>query len=89
MTSQEAINLIHCCMHIGNERIIEARNMAISTLEKQIPKKPNIEGDGYDDKGELIYDTAVCPNCDYSFDLDYDCKTKCCPDCGQALDWDK
>lgn len=59
----------------------------VTALEKQISEKPNIEGDGYDDKGELIYDTAVCPNCEHEFDLGYDEQTKCCPNCGQALDW--
>lgn len=30
-------------------------------LEKQMLKKPDYEADGYDDKGELIYDTWICP----------------------------
>ena len=25
-------------------------------MEKQVPRKPDYEGDGYDDKGKLVYD---------------------------------
>ena len=51
------------------------------------PRDVNYEGDGYAD-GEMVYDTARCPNCDHlfeecsgEFDFDY------CPNCGQALRW--
>lgn len=54
--------------------------------EKQTPKKPNIWGDGYDDKGNMIYDTYDCPNCGKSYELDYQ-EYKYCPECGQAIDW--
>ena len=60
--------------------------MGMQALEKQMPKKPDLEGDGYDDNGELIYDTGYCPNCRHVFEVDYD-SPKHCPDCGQALDW--
>lgn len=100
MTPQEALNRIDGL--IANEKLfikistmgeidhsknIEALEIAKQVLEKQMPKKPDIEGDGYDDKGKLIYDIAYCPNCDRKFDLGYDDETKCCPDCGQTLDW--
>lgn len=87
MTPQEAIRLVYCCMHVDDNDILTARDMAISALEKQIPKSVVFEGDGYDDKGELIYDIAYCPNCNSRFDLGYDEETNCCADCGQALDW--
>ena len=58
----------------------------VNVLEKQIPKKPDLEGDGYDENGELIYDTGYCPNCHHEFEVYYDA-TKHCPECGQALDW--
>ena len=60
--------------------------IAIKALEKQIPKKPDLEGDGYDENGELVYDTGYCPNCRHEFEVYYDA-TKYCPNCGQALDW--
>lgn len=65
---------------------LEICKLAKSALEKQILKKPDLEGDGYDDNGNLIYDTGFCPNCNHEFEVDYDA-TKCCPECGQALDW--
>ena len=58
----------------------------INALDKQIPKQPDLVGDGYDDSGELIYDTGYCPNCRYEFEVYYDA-TKYCPNCGQRLDW--
>ena len=63
-----------------------ALNLAISALEKQIPKKPDLEGDGYDDNGELIYDTWICPCCGKYYELYYE-EYEFCPQCGQAIDW--
>lgn len=54
--------------------------------EKQTPKVPNYEGDGYDGNGKIVYDTAYCPNCEHEFEVDYDTPDYC-PNCGQALDW--
>ena len=54
-------------------------------LEKRIPKKPQLEGDGYAD-GQLVYDTWICKACGKEYELDYD-KYKHCPECGQAIDW--
>lgn len=100
MTPQEAINRID--LLIGNEKLlmeistmgeishsqnIEALEIAKQALEKTVTKSVVLEGDGYDDKGELIYDIAYCPNCNHKFDLGYDEETNCCPNCGQALDW--
>lgn len=60
------------------DRIIEA-------LEKQIPKKPDFEGDGYAD-GQLVYDTWICPHCEKKYEVDYE-EYDFCPNCGQAIDW--
>lgn len=65
---------------------VEEINIAIKALEKQIPKKPDLIGDGYDDNGNLIYDTWICPCCQTQYELDYD-DYKFCPNCGQAIDW--
>ena len=54
-------------------------------IEKQIPKKPNLEGDGYCPEGNLVYDTWFCPNCDKDYEIDYD-DYDYCPNCGQAID---
>ena len=62
-----------------------AIDIGIKALEKQIPKKPTYEGDGYW-YGQLVYDTWVCPNCGKGYEVDYD-NYDHCPDCGQAIDW--
>jgi hypothetical protein len=58
----------------------------IEVLKKQIPKKPDYEGDGYDENGSLIYDTWICPCCEEHYEVDYD-NYEYCPKCGQAIDW--
>lgn len=53
--------------------------------EKNKPKKPDYEGDGYSD-GEIAYDTWICPNCGVKYEVDYEVYDYC-PDCGQKIDW--
>ena len=76
MTYEEAIK----AMRFYKEKLyngifnqfIAAFDVAISALEKQIPKKPeNREGTTY----------FYCPCCDSNNAYEY------CGDCGQALDW--
>ena len=47
----------------------------------------NYEGDGYDDDGNIIYDTAYCPKCGQEYEVYYDNHDNYCRNCGQALDW--
>ncbi len=54
--------------------------------ELQNPKQPNVWGDGCDDEGGIIYDMYDCPNCNKSYEIDYE-KYDFCPNCGQAIDW--
>lgn len=63
------------------ESVIEAR-------EKQIPKKPTYDGDGYAPDGTLVYDTWICPCCGKRYEVDYDDYTYC-PNCGQKIDLDR
>ena len=67
------------------DRFQDACKLAIEALEKQIPKKPDFEGDGFWD-GKLVYDTWICPCCEKHYEVDYD-DYDYCPNCGQALDW--
>lgn len=53
--------------------------------EKQISKMPNIEGDGYDDAGNIVCDTWICPNCGTYYEIDYD-EYNYCPKCGQHIE---
>lgn len=55
----------------------------IKALEKQIAKKPDVEGDGYAD-GHIVYDTWICPNCENHYEIDYD-NYDYCPNCGQKI----
>lgn len=66
----------------GNDNV----KIVKAALEKQIPKKPYYEGDGYDDSGNLIYDTWICPNCEGRYEVDYEVHSYC-PTCGQSIDW--
>lgn len=59
--------------------------LAVKSLDKQVPKVPDIYGDGYAD-GEMVYDMWKCPNCGKSYELDHDIYDYC-PCCGQAIDW--
>ena len=56
-------------------------------VEKQKPKAPDYEGDGYAD-GYMVYDTWICPNCGEKYEVDYD-DYEHCPNCGQAIRWDE
>lgn len=62
------------------------KKAVVDALRKQIPEKPNFEGDGYDDSGNLIYDTWICPNCEDRYEVDYEIH-QYCPMCGQRIDW--
>lgn len=61
---------------------LKAENKALK--DRQTPKKPDVEGDGYAD-GHLVYDTWICPNCNERYEIDYD-NYDYCPNCGQHID---
>lgn len=86
MTIQKALEIIKNEMPHESGIINKALNTVENAVEKQIPKNPDLIGDGYDDNGNLIYDTWTCPCCEAQYELDYD-DYKFCPECGQALDW--
>lgn len=58
----------------------------VKALEKQIPEKPHLWGDGYGTDGNLVLDMWACPNCHESYEVEYH-NYKYCPNCGQHLDW--
>ena len=57
-----------------------------AAVEKQTPKRPDYEGDGYAD-GQLVYDTWICPGCGKRYEVGYD-EYDYCPNCGQKFDWE-
>lgn len=86
MTNSEAIIVLNMIETHGSLPTM-AKEKSIEALKKQIPKKPEYEGDGYAD-GELVYDYAKCPICGHDFEYginDWGCEY--CSDCGQKLDW--
>lgn len=59
-------------------------NRVKKAIEKQISKKPVLEGDGYAD-GQLVYDTWICPCCGKGYEVEFD-NYDYCPNCGQKVD---
>lgn len=53
---------------------------------KEIAMEVYYEADAYADDC-LVYDTAICPNCDRRFEVDHEEHYNYCPTCGQRLDW--
>lgn len=65
-----------------NKDVSTAIDLAIKSLEKQIPKKPNIK-ELPDAFGRLYWN--VCGACDEEIESDY----TYCPDCGQKINWEE
>lgn len=57
----------------------------IEAREKQTPKIPAYEGNGYDPEGNIVFDEWLCPCCNTRYEVDYD-EYDFCPNCGQAID---
>ena len=81
----EEVKKIRTNGEIEHANIRELQKLIDVAIEKQIPKKPRFEGDGYW-RGELVYDTWICPNCNTDYEVGTDTH-KYCPNCGQAIDW--
>lgn len=85
MSIESAIRKMKCEREKNNTPSVDiAYSMAIQALEKQIPKIPDVEGDGYSD-GQLVYDTWICPCCNEHYEIEYD-NYEYCPNCGQHID---
>ena len=53
-------------------------------VERQKPKTPTYDGDGYAD-GTFVWDEWICPRCGTRYDFEYD-DYDYCPNCGQKID---
>ena len=78
ITPQEALNQISLLFDYNVHGVTnEAIEYAISAIESLIPEKPIYGGS---------INTIIplkCPGCRRILDAE----SKCCPNCGQALDW--
>ena len=76
------------CSKIGALYNIPLKSMEliVQALEKQIPKKPTYEGDGYAPDSTFVWDEWLCPCCGERYEVDYD-DYDYCPNCGQKIDW--
>lgn len=101
MTNQEAIKRIkeHIAIHKYREshaiHIVEALEMAISALEKQIPVKPIRIDKNKEFDGNWI---KICPSCKSVLIERITTNEESCPrvynytphcKCGQAIDWEE
>ena len=85
ITPQKAICLLNSIKSkLLSNTLKSAIDFATKNLEKEISKKPDFEGDGYDDRGNLVYDTWICPNCGHKYEVDYE-EYERCPKCGQSI----
>ena len=88
MTNQEAAEMIRNDMKLHHDYLSgtyrKALNMAISALEKQIPKEPAV-----------MIDTWICPSCNNGIEYQFLLGDNVlfhgfhdfCQSCGQAIDW--
>lgn len=67
---------------------VDEWNACKEAREKQVPQRPDYEGDGFDFDGNIVYDTWICPNCQKKYEVDYE-EYAHCPECGQAINWEK
>jgi hypothetical protein len=86
MKPEEVLKILNNPLDEHEGSIEEITKTIIQALEKQVAKKPTLEADGYDDKGELLYGTWFCPHCIAEYEIDYHYH-KHCPECGQKIDW--
>lgn len=99
MKPKEAIIQLMCAGG-QDQLVVDALDLAIEALEKQVTKKPlvytdtrnKLSWDGYDD-GTYDVNCYMCPDCgsyisDCSETEEYKYKPCFCPVCGQALDWE-
>lgn len=58
-----------------------------NSVEKQIPKSPTYDGDGYAPDGTFVWDEWICPCCGSRFEVEYE-EHDYCPNCGQHILWE-
>ena len=82
MSYKEAISILSVYYEPGDIRQNDALDLAIESLEKQIPTKPEYISGGYAD-GFLVW-VACCPTCGHWLEVEDE---EYCQNCGQKIDW--
>ena len=86
----EKINKVKYARKLLAKRLI-SECKTYQTSEKEEAWPIYLEGDGYSD-GQLVYDEAFCPACDYLLTDEYDPATEYepyCPHCGHRISWNE
>lgn len=85
--SKEAAKMaIQALEEVQKYREIGSIEECRASREKQIPKNPTYDGDGYAPDGTFVWDEWICPCCGTRYEVDYD-EHDFCPNCGQKIDW--
>lgn len=78
------LNLEYGCLKDRYDVLVKENG---ELIKKATPMDLYYEGDGCDENGQIIYDTAICQNCGRHFETYYDEHFNYCPECGQRLKW--
>lgn len=77
----------HTTCYLDSPCEYQNKNIALPSAQTA-PKAVIYSGDGYAD-GCLVYDSAECPECGYTYEeSDKEWGEPYCPHCGQLLDWE-
>lgn len=88
MDESEALEILKLSLpFVASKEVNEAAEKAVEALEKQIPKKPEMEQNRYDD------DCWECPSCGSFLGYEIECREESyqmnyCPCCGQKISWE-
>lgn len=93
----QALNIMKSCNEVAQKNAMKLKsqckklNEALDKLakidEKENPRYPYMEGDGYAN-GLPVYDYWQCPRCGAWYEVETE-KYNYCPDCGQHINWNE
>lgn len=74
------------CVELDTYKQLGTLEEIENALNKQIPKSPTYDGDGYAPDGTFVWDEWICPRCGTRYEVEYE-EHDYCPNCGQHIDW--
>ena len=78
--------MVDVCRKLAQYEDIGTLEEVREASEKQMPKGPIYEGDGYAPDGTFVWDEWLCPCCGSRFEVEYE-EHDYCPNCGQKINW--